>query len=149
MKKVCCYILINLFLVSYSFAAVEIMTLLTDEEGAMKEAPSDFFEIGRPLDDGPEIEVVTPAVNNEYKSPLKIVVIFLPREGKDVDLSKLKVEALKFLTIDLTERVLPYTTPEGIKIENAKLPKGNHKLRVTVGDTGGGITQEIFVVNVL
>jgi len=124
MKKILCIFIISLFLVSNSLAANEIMTLLTDEEGAMKEAPSDLFEIGSPVDDGPEIEVVVPEVNNEYKAPVKIVVLFLPRDGKEVDLSKLKVEALKFFNIDLTKRVLPYTTKEGIKIENAKLPKG-------------------------
>ncbi len=149
MKKVFCFFFISLFLVSYSVAVDEIMTLLTDEEGAMKEAPSDLFEVGRSFNDGPEIEVVVPGQHDEYKSPVKIVVVFLPRDGKSVDLSKLKVEALKFITINITKRVLPYTTSEGIKIENAKLPKGKHKLRITISDVEGGTTQETFVVKVL
>ncbi len=149
MKKILFILIIGLFLVSYSLAANEIMTLLTEEEGTMKEAPSGLYEIGRTLNDGPDIKVVKPEMNNEYKPPVKIIVLFVSKDGREVDLSKLKVEALKFLTIDLTKRVLPYTSKEGIDIENAKLPSGKHKIRVTIGDVDGRITQETFVVRVL
>jgi hypothetical protein len=132
-----------------SFAGTEIMTLLTEEEGAMKDAPSGLFEVGRKLNDGPDIEIVTPQMNNEYKSPVRIIVLFVPQEGREVDLSKLRVECLKFFTINLTDRVRPYTTTEGIKIDKAKLPEGEHKIRVTIGDKEGGITQVTFVVKVI
>lgn len=133
-------LIISLFSVSYSFAAVEEITLLTEEEGAMEEAPSRLYEIGRALNNGPDIKVVTPEVDGEYKSPVKIIVLFLSKDGKEVDLSKLRIECLKLFTIDLTERLLPYTSKEGIKIENAKLPPGKYKIRVTIGDEDGGIT---------
>lgn len=149
MKKILLILIMSIFLVSYSFAAVEIMTLLTEEEGAMKEAPSGLYEIGRALNNGPDIKVITPQPNEEYKPPLKIIILFTPTDGKEVDLSKLKVECLKLFTINITERVLSYTTKEGIKIENAKLPSGKHKIRVTIGDVEGGITQEVFTVKLL
>lgn len=149
MKKTLFTLMMSLFLAVYSIAGVEVMTLLTEEEGAMEEAPSTLYEIGRTLNNGPDIKVVKPRVDDEYKPPVEIIVLFVPKDGKEVDLSKLRIECLKLFTIDLTERVLPYATKEGIKIENAKLPTGKHKIRVTVEDVDGGTTQEVFVVKVI
>lgn len=127
----------------------EAVVLLTKEEGAMKEAPKGVYEVSRPLNNGPKIMIVIPETNHEYKSPLAIEIRFIPREGSEVDLSQFKVECLKFFNIDITDRVKKYTTRQGVKVDRAELPPGNHKLRLTIGDTGGGITQEIFVVKVI
>ena len=129
-------------------SAAEAVVLLTKEEGAMQEAPNGLYEVSRPLNNGPRIMIVVPETDHEYKSPLPIEVRFIPREGSEVDLSKFKVECLKFFNIDITDRVKQYTTKQGVKVDRAELPAGNHKLRLTIGDTGGGITQEIFVVKV-
>jgi hypothetical protein len=151
MKRILFVLIVSLFSASFSFAAteIEIMTLLTKEEGGIEEAPSGLYEIGKALNDGPDIKVVKPETQEKYRSPIRIIILFLSKNGKKVDLSKLRVECLKLLTIDLTERVLPYTTEEGIKIENAKFPAGHHKIRITVGDVEGGVTQEIFLANIL
>jgi len=127
----------------------EAMTLLTEEEGAMKNAPFGSFEIGRVMNTGPGIEVLEPKIEGGKKSPIKVIILFLTKEGQEIDLSTLKVECLKFFTIDLTDRVLPFTTKDGITIENAKLPLGKHTLRLTIGDVQGGMTQEVFNVKVL
>jgi len=127
----------------------EAVVLLTKEEGAMQEAPKGVYEVSRSLNNGPKIMIVVPETNHEYKSPLTIEVRFIPREGSEVDLSKFKVECLKFFNIDITDRVKRYTTKQGLKVDRAELPVGNHKLRLTIGDTGGGITQEVFVVKVI
>jgi hypothetical protein len=137
MKRILFILTVSLFFSSFSFAAIEIMTLLTKEEGAMEEAPSGLYEIGKVLNDGPDIKVVKPETQEKYRSPIRIIILFLSKNGK------------KVFTVDLTERILPYTTEEGIKIENAKLPAGNHKIRITVWDAEGGVTQQIFIVSIL
>ena len=142
-------ILVMLFIVSSSFAETEIMTLLTEEEGALEDAPSSLYEVGRPFNDGPKIQVVTPETNNQYKSPMRITILFVPIDNKDIDLSKLKVEFLKLFTIDLTKRVLPYATKEGINIEKADLPKGKHNIRITIGDSQGGLTQVVITAKII
>lgn len=149
MKKFLLAAIIIVSFVSHYIAAEEVLTLLTDAEGAMKDAPSGLFEVASPFNNGPEITVRTPELGGEYVSPVMIDVLFVERDGKKVDLSKLKVECLKFITLDLTDRVLPFATPEGIKVENAKLPKGSHKLKITVGDEEGGITEETFIVKIV
>lgn len=66
-----------------------------------------------------------------------------------MNLSSLKVEVLKLWTIDITNRVLPYATRDGIHVENATLPSGDHKLRVTIGDVEGGVSRKVFQVKIL
>ncbi|MGD0283936.1 MAG: hypothetical protein ABSB95_16515 [Dissulfurispiraceae bacterium] len=148
MRKIFVAIICLIIAVSVCNAG-EAVVLLTKEEGAMKEAPKEVYEVSRPLNNGPKVVIVIPETDHEYKSPLPIEVKFIPREGSEVDLSKFKVECLKFFNIDITDRVIKYTTKEGVKVDRAELPVGNHKLRLTIGDTGGGITQEIFVVKVI
>lgn len=132
----------------YEALAGDPVVLLTAEEGAMANAPVGLMDVGNPLDAGPSIEVVKPEQNADLRSPVAIIVRFVPN-GKEVDLSSLKVEVLKFLTIDITKRVLPYATRKGIQAENAILPAGEHKLRVTIGDVGGGISRKVFLVKIL
>lgn len=124
------------------------VVLLTEAEGAMADAPAGLIDAGSPLDSGPTIEIVKPAQNVDLRSPVSVVVRFLPN-GKEVDLTSLKVEVLKFLTIDITDRILPYATRDGIQADNAILPAGEHKLRVTIGDVGGGISRKVFLVKIL
>ena len=149
MRKLIFLLTILLLTVTKGLASFETMTLLTEEEGALRDAPPGLYEVGRSLNEGPEIEVIAPETDKSQVAPVKIVVRFISRNGREVDLSKFKVEALKFFTIDITERTLPFTTQEGIRIERAKLPSGEHKIRVTIGDVSGGITSQTFVVRVL
>lgn len=127
----------------------EPLELLTPEESAMADPPSGPIQAGRLLNDGPEIVVSQPQENVPYNPPIPIVVRFIPYNGRDVDLTKLKIEVLKILTIDITPRVLPYATKEGIKVEKASLPPGEHKIRVIIGDVSGGMTERVFRVKVL
>ena len=149
MKTILLSLTIWLLSVSFCLGGDKTMVLLTEEEGAVNEAPSGLYEVARVLNDGPDISIITPERNDKYTSPLKIIINFIAKAGNDIDLAKLKVECLKIIIIDLTKRVLPYTTKEGIKIDKAELPKGKHKIRVTIGDVAGGITQEIFTVELI
>jgi hypothetical protein len=97
---------------------------------------------------GPSVEVVTPDMGQQQKSPFKLNVRFTSKKGTSVDLSSLKVEALKFINLDITSRVRPHATADGILIEQAKVPSGTHKIKLSIGDTVGGVTQQVYVVKV-
>ncbi|MBF0328615.1 MAG: hypothetical protein HQL10_05620 [Nitrospirae bacterium] len=99
-------------------------------------------------DQGPSVNIESPELTRECKPPVKVVARFIPNNGKDVDLSTLKVEMLKFISIDLTSKVMPYATTEGIFAEDLPLPSGNHKIRLSIGDTGGGVTRLQFEIKV-
>jgi hypothetical protein len=131
--------------------AVETVTLLTSEEGAVADVPSTgLVERGAEFSTGPEIQVLQPDVGgNPLRPPITILVKFMPRPDRPVDLSTLKVECLKIITIDITKRVLPYATKDGINVAAASFPPGEHRLRITLGDISGGVTRKVFFVKVL
>ena len=97
---------------------------------------------------GPEIKVIEPDTSRDAKPPLKLEVRFEPQEGRRVDLAGLKVECLKIITIDLTDRVRPYAKAQGISMSEVDIPSGRHKIRVTITDDQGGMSQETFVMRV-
>lgn len=126
--------------------------LITPEEAAMPPASTEKggqpLDIGRePLDTGPLIEVLKPVPGALPAVPLEITVKFVPRSAP-VDLSSLKVMVVKFIGIDITDRVRPFATPAGIQIPNAKLPAGEHTVRITVSDASGGVSQKQLTLTV-
>lgn len=127
------------------------LELITAAEAAAPDLPSSesYIEISREGDDGPIIELNAPQIGNPAKSPLTIDVTFLQNKGKDIDLSTFKAEYLKFITIDLTSRIKPYVTKDGIHTKDTKLPSGTHSIRITIGDKSGAITKRVFTVEVL
>ena len=126
--------------------------LITPEEAAAPPASTEKggqpLDIGRePPDTGPLIEVLKPVPGAPLAVPLEIAVKFVPRSAP-VDLSSLKVTVVKFIGIDITDRVLPFATPAGIQIPDAKLPAGEHTVRITVADASGGVSQKQLTLTV-
>jgi|TARA_B100001964_G_scaffold241183_1_gene312900 hypothetical protein len=154
MVKKCCLLwlasLILLSLISIANSDTEeTLVLITAREADTPDLPSSDLHIkaGR-KDEGPIIEVVAPERGKRYKSPLQIIIKFIPKEGKEIDLSTMKVQYLKLLTIDITQRVKPYATENGINLPRARLPSGSHAIRLMIGDITGAITRQVFYLEV-
>lgn len=98
--------------------------------------------------EGPVIKVLQPSLDSELHNPFKLHVRFVPRDGADVNLNTLKVEALKIINVNITARLLPYATKDGIKMDKVEIPSGRHRIRVSLKDTSGRETQEVFAINV-
>ena len=129
---------------------------ITPEEAAMPPAAQtsrfrggEHFELGRKDSEvGPIITVEKPQMGVPQNSPMEIVVKFVPR-SHPVDLSTLEVELVKFINIDITDRVVEYTTEKGIQLKEADIPLGEHRVRIALADiTGAGNVQE-FLFEVL
>lgn len=135
--------------VSIATADMPVAELLTASEGAMPNetvygfAPTQILERT-----GPAVEMITPDMDREQKSPFNLKVKFSPKPGTLVDIATLKVEALKVVPLNITSRVRAYSSPAGIEIEQAKVPSGVHRIRFTIGDNAGGITRQVYVVRV-
>ena len=93
-------------------------------------------------------QMFEPETEEAHPSPLEILIRFTPRQAP-VDLSTLNVTLVKFFNIDLTDRVRPYMSPEGIHIQDAKLPSGEHTLHLTLADMDGGLTTEEISLRVM
>lgn len=134
--------------------------LITPEEAAKPGAPANAdalnpfttrglspLEVGRDVDTGPMIEVLKPSVKKVETTPVEVSVKFAPRSAP-VDISSLKVQVVKLIPIDITDRVRPYTDPEGIHIPDARLPSGEHKVRISLSDKDGGMTRKEMTVTI-
>ncbi len=65
-----------------------------------------------------------------------------------MDLKTLYVEYVKLWGINITDRVRPYATPEGIQVENAKFPTGNHTVKISIADIAGNFSSRTFSVKI-
>ncbi len=95
------------------------------------------FEVGRQDSNlGPTIEILKPNDGGKASGPIEIQINFVPKTGP-VDLSSLKVTVVKFLSIDITDRLRDYVSPSGIQVKEAKIPAGKHIVRISVADAQG------------
>ena len=132
-------------------AANEELWLITPEEAATPNETEPLVQsrgVGLKLpDSGPMIELLKPIENETISVPTEIVVRFTPRSAP-VDLSTLKVSVVKLVRIDITDRLSAYASPGGIKIPDANLPSGEHKVRLTVGDAEGHVTSKDVIFKI-
>jgi len=97
---------------------------------------------------GPIIEVQMPVAGSPLNAPIEIRVTFTPR-NHPIDLSTLEVELVKFINIDITDRVVEYTTEQGIQLKEANIPSGSHRIRITLADSTGITGTQDFLFEVL
>ena len=128
---------------------------ITPEESAMAPAAQadplqggEHFAIGREdVEVGPIIQVEKPRMGVPQNSPMEIVVKFVPR-SHPVDLRTLEVELVKFINIDITDRVMEYTTEQGIQLKEATIPLGSHRVRIALADITGAVSVREFLFEV-
>lgn len=96
--------------------------------------------------DGPEIAVTDLEVKNA--EPFTLLVRIYPHDGTVPDLATLRIECLKQPVIDLTERLKPFMTHEGVKVDRTLLPTGLHQFRVSVNDVRGRLSEKDFTISV-
>ncbi len=122
------------------------MVLIKPQEAAMANAPA---EAERPVSileaeekKGPDIIVKSPKSGETYVLPLKVEMKFVPKFETKIDLASLEVIYVKVFNIDITERVKPFATEEGILIPEAKIPRGRHRITIRIADTSGNVSSE-------
>jgi hypothetical protein len=123
--------------------------LITKEEGAAPPGPPRVRMTKRaaaPL--GPQILFVTPKPTDQLKSPLNVTIKFEPRDNVPVDAKSLKVVVQKMFDIDITDRVRPYLKPDGIYIDEAKVPSGEHVIEITLADEKGRKSTETLKLTI-
>ncbi len=84
----------------------------------------------------PEISVVSPAaVSEPLKAPFPIRVTFKAKEGATIKPDSFRA-LYGFLKVDITDRLASRAKigPDGISVESADIPAGNHRLMLRVSD---------------
>ena len=127
----------------HAAAQEPLLQLLTAEEAARPEEKNYGFASTLP-DNGPVIGV--PKLEVIEGKPFALVVRLTPRDGAAPDPATLRVECLKSPAIDLTPRIRPYVSQEGVNIDSVTLPAGLHHFRVSVSDVQGRLSEKDFTV---
>jgi hypothetical protein len=93
-----------------------------------------------PLKDAPIIDLVSPMLPGEVSSPTRIELRFISTNP-----STIKPETFKALYgtfgIDITARILgvAQVTAMGIQVNEARLPKGRHRIQLLLEDSEGRV----------
>jgi len=91
-----------------------------------------------PVPGAPQIEVVHPKLDAPVASPTPIQLMFVPAGSSSVRPETFKVLYGR-MRIDITQRLVNAAkiTAEGISVKEASLPKGSHRLLLSVEDLQG------------
>lgn len=116
------------------------MTLVSEQEAAMADNPLAAFDVRAATARGPILrQDCPPPPGAVERSPTCFRVSIRPNSA-DVLLNSLRVTYLKAPPVDITPRVAPYVTPQGIDVPEAELPPGRHAFRIEISDATGNVT---------
>jgi hypothetical protein len=86
----------------------------------------------------PTIVAVSPPEGaGQVHSPVHLKLRFQAFGGVRIDPESVVVTYLKTPNIDLTQRLAPYITADGIDVPDAEVPPGTHRLWVVLKDKDG------------
>ncbi len=126
--------------------AFELVSAAEAQQAALAEKtmPQPVRTRSLPKPDAPAIQVVTPnAPGTPVAAPLRIEVAFRPAQGAKIVPSSFRV-LYGLLKIDLTDRLRPHATvtENGVIVEGAKVPDGQHRMFLQVADDKGNTAEQ-------
>jgi hypothetical protein len=114
--------------------------LVTQKEAALPAAPILNLDLrGSPTRRPAVIVVSPPPAAAQLSSPLDLKLQFRAFGGATIDPSTVVITYLKQPAIDLTQRLTPFITAQGIDIAQAQVPPGKHQFWIELKDNEGRI----------
>lgn len=112
--------------------------LVTEQEAAL---PPDrmpgLMLRGSPTRRPTAVVVSPPQTAGLVKSPLSLKVKLQAHGGAQIDPDSIVVTYKKTPRIDITQRIMPFISPDGIEIPAAEVPPGVHEFRIELKDKDG------------
>jgi len=129
--------LISLFATAIPAGAFE---LITTAEAALPAGTVPALELRGSPTRRPNVIVVSPPPNaGLMHSPLDLKLQFRAFGGAVIDPGSVVVTYLKEPAIDITQRIAPFITAQGINLPGAEVPPGKHQFWVELKDKDGRI----------
>jgi len=142
-------LLIGLFLLPLFFPlSGHSFTLITLEEALQPEVPF-LRECSSLEENGPQIKINAPKLDVPLLTPFVVDIAFEASWNKIIDYDSLRVRYLKFIPIDLTDRVKPYLSNNRLMLKDVKVPQGRHCLQLQIGYKSGEKTLMEILLNVI
>jgi hypothetical protein len=118
--------------------SAEPVQLITPAEAALPPGAAPSFEVRGSPTRLPNITVASPHPGGgAVYSPLDFKLAFRAFGGAKIDPESVVVTYIKKPDIDITARVKPFITADGIDIAQAQVPPGSHQFWIEVKDTDG------------
>ncbi len=87
---------------------------------------------------GPGIELLSP-IDIKVKGAFDMKLQFKARGGSTIDPASVKMTYLKSPLVDVTDRVRPYISANGIDMAKVEIPPGEHQFKIQVTDNEGRV----------
>jgi hypothetical protein len=98
---------------------------------------------------GPIIQMKEPLEGSAFNGPFDFQINFIcDTPEKVVDMESLRVIYLKFINIDITEKIRPYIRENSIVVPKMNLPEGNHRIQVKIKDNHKNESEQTFLIRV-
>lgn len=123
------------------------VTLIKNDEA--KQPPASGVLATRGISRGPGVKLVSPEPAATITSPFNLKVVFEPRGGAKIDPAATKVTYLRATPVDLLPRVKPGLSEQGIALDSAEVPPGEHAIQISVQDSEGRVTNTVIQLNVV
>lgn len=121
-----------------SATAADAFELVTKEEAALPAGPPPALQIRGSPTRRPKVVIVSPPPGaGLMHSPVELKLQFQAHGGAQIDPSSVVVTYLKEPAIDITQRIMPFITANGIDIAQAEVPPGKHQFWIEVKDQTG------------
>lgn len=111
--------------------------LITPQEAALPAGASHEFPTAGATRRPTIVAVSPPEGAGQVRSPVHLKLRFQAFGGVRINPESVVVTYLKTPEIDLTQRLAPYITADGIDVPDAEVPPGMHRLWVRLKDKDG------------
>jgi hypothetical protein len=114
--------------------------LVTQQEAALPPDRLPGLELRGSPTRRPRAVIVSPPPNaGVVKSPLNLKVRLQAYGGAKIDPDSIVVTYKKTPLIDVTQRIMPFISADGIEVPAAEVPPGIHEFRIMLKDKDGRI----------
>jgi len=112
--------------------------LVTEQEAALPPDRLPGLELRGSPTRRPSAVIVSPPPNaGVMKSPVSFKVKLQAHGGAKIDPDSIVVTYKKTPEIDITQRIMPFITADGIDVPDAEVPPGTHQFRIELKDNAG------------
>jgi hypothetical protein len=147
-KRLSVFVVISIFVFLMDPSSGHSFTLITLEESLQPEVPF-LKECSSVEENGPHIKINAPKLDLPLLPPFVVDIAFEASRNKIIDYDSLRVRYLKFIPIDLTDRVKPHLSNNRLMLKDVKVPQGRHCLQVQIGYKSGEKTLMEILLNVV
>ena len=137
----------TLMCVGLRTSAAEV--LISEEEAKLPSSPPEYGINTRGPARGPAVDQLSPdPADQNVNSPLPLKIKFSRRNNVAINMASVKITYLKSPLVDLTDRIKPYLTEDGIEMKQAEVPPGTHFLLLNLRDAQGRVTSATIKLSV-